>query len=131
METNSPNLFDSLLTAKQDTSLNFNFNKLLKANNSRKTERTATNGTALIYNEAGELIAKAEITDISSHGVRVKTSVLNIEPGTLVKIEIVKAGIKIEPISCIVRWISAVDYQLRCNEMGIQFAVIIPALKLK
>jgi len=132
MKISTSKSFDDLmkeaLTSNQKHS-DFKFNKMLSGNDSRKRPRKAAVGLAFMYDENLQLVGKTELTDASGSGIRVRTSGLNLEPGSKVTIIIVCAGNQFEQITCTIRWISDVDVTLKCRQMGVQFATITPKFK--
>ncbi len=109
----------------------FKFNKMLQSNNSRKDNRKQATGVAYFYDKNGDLLGKSELADVSSTGARVKTSDLELQPGSQVTVIIVSSGTQFDQIICTIRWIADVDVKLKCRQMGIEFATIAPAFKEK
>lgn len=133
-QTSHSRPFEDLMTeanGAEGQTFNFKFSKMLQANNARKDLRKQATGVAYFYNDNGDLIGRSELADVSVSGARVKTSELNVEPGSYVTVIIVSAGTKFDKLICKIRWIADVDVRLKCKQVGLEFATITPAFKEK
>lgn len=116
-QSKPPNAFDLLLKDFENKKVELDYDSVSYPLNQRELERVSLDGFAAIYSEAGKLIAKAVLRNISLGGFALETPPIEISKDEKIRVLLTGEGLILGSINCIVRWTSVLEEKSPENKM--------------